>query len=355
MKIPSSFRFPEQLMIRLKTIAKSQNRTLTEYVQTVLETSIESEDFEKKQFYEFMADPEKTISNIYIKLFKITESQVIYLSLSEIKFMVHHCHQAYLSYKGIVSHDYINVIVDITLDFIKASLNHIAFNKNYVYRCLELSDETLIDDIIKLREEINQGIKGSWAEYLTRPLADGVFDYRLYERNIIDSIFTKERLIKLFPLAVRGVMDKCNKPWEVNITNENISSYELSFDISDFTFSIECSGTEVEYKELASIYFLIKGRHFIRPCLYKTLLALIRLVKIDEVKGYSLIRTGSEDVSIYYAPSLNPGEVTIDIDAFRLFFTIDEYREFKKSLLNAIKDEKMALIIYAMKNQQGDI
>ncbi|WP_312754514.1 hypothetical protein, partial [Escherichia coli] len=80
-----------------------------------------------------------------------------------------------------------------------------------------------------------------------------------------------------------------------------------------------------------------------------------RLVKIDEVKGYSLIRTGSEDVSIYYAPSLNPGEVTIDIDAFRLFFTIDEYREFKKSLLNAIKDEKMALIIYAMKNQQGDI
>ncbi|WP_312679478.1 hypothetical protein, partial [Escherichia coli] len=78
MKIPSSFRFPEQLMIRLKTIAKSQNRTLTEYVQTVLETSIESEDFEKKQFYEFMADPEKTISNIYIKLFKITESQVIY-------------------------------------------------------------------------------------------------------------------------------------------------------------------------------------------------------------------------------------------------------------------------------------
>uniref|UniRef100_UPI00289EDE1D hypothetical protein n=1 Tax=Escherichia coli TaxID=562 RepID=UPI00289EDE1D len=125
---------------------------------------------------------------------------------------------------GIVSHDYINVIVDITLDFIKASLNHIAFNKKYVYRCLELSDETLIDDIIKLREEINQGIKGSWAEYLTRPLADGVFDYRLYERNIIDSIFTKERLIKLFPLAVRGVMDKCNKPWEVNITNENISS-----------------------------------------------------------------------------------------------------------------------------------
>ncbi|WP_312828157.1 hypothetical protein, partial [Escherichia coli] len=79
----------------------------------------------------------------------------------------------------------------------------------------------------------------------------------------------------------------------------------------------------MEYKELASIYFLIKGRHFIRPCLYKTLLALIRLVKIDEVKGYSLIRTGSEDVSIYYAPSLNPGEVTIDIDAFRLFFTID--------------------------------
>lgn len=85
MKVPSSFRFPERLMNSLKARAESRNKSLTEHVQTVLEASLDNEDFEKKHYFELMDNPGKSISDIYIKLFSTINTQTTRLSLAELK------------------------------------------------------------------------------------------------------------------------------------------------------------------------------------------------------------------------------------------------------------------------------
>lgn len=355
MKIPSSFRFPEWLMDKLKARAESKNRSLTEHVQTVLEASIENENFEKKQYYEFIADPEKSISNIYEKLFRETDTKASCLSLSEIKFMIHYCHEAYLYYSGIVSNNYINVIVDITLELIKVSLkDNIQFDKYYVYRCLDLSDENFNKDINELRNVINNGVYSSYAEYLSRPLESNAFELHTYQNKIIDSIFTKERLKKIFPLVVRGIIGRDESKWKINITSQNIPSQKVSFSVSDFSFSIDCHGNDIKRNESASVYFLIEGNHFIQPCTFKKMLAVIRLINFDNMGREFLFNDDSDKVSIY-SPQFKSDNAIIDLDSFRIFLSFDEYNDFKVKFLESIQDEKIAMIINAMKNIQGDI
>ncbi|MGP2836383.1 hypothetical protein ACTVKO_24005 [Serratia nevei] len=141
MKVPSSFRFPERLMNSLKARAESRNKSLTEHIQTVLEASRDNEDSEKKYYFELMENPDKSISDIYIKLLSTINIQATRLYLSELKFIIHHCHQAYLFHSHAVSNDHIKVIIDISEDLITVSAReNIIFDKHYFYRCFDLSE-----------------------------------------------------------------------------------------------------------------------------------------------------------------------------------------------------------------------
>lgn len=355
MKVPSSFRFPERLMNSLKARAESRNKSLTEHVQTVLEASLDNEDFEKKHYFELMENPDKSISDIYIKLFSTINTQTTRLSLSELKFIIHHCHQAYLFHSHAVSNDYIKVIIEISLELVTVSVReNITFDKHYVYRCFDLSDENLDETISSMKSVINKCIDGTYAEYLTRPLESGAFNFAQYPKETIDLIFTKARLQKLFPLVTRGIIQKNKDKWRIKELSQNIPSHRVDFCVDDLNFSIVCHGSELRYDDPASVFFVIEGKHFIKPYSLKPLLAIIRLVNRDELDDFSRTYNDSDKVTIW-PPYSTDNNGTIDIDSLRLIYTSELYNEFKEKFLKAIGDEKMSVILNAMKIMHGDI
>lgn len=355
MKVPSSFRFPERLMNSLKARAESRNKSLTEHVQTVLEASLDNEDFEKKHYFELMETPEKSISDIYIKLFSAINTQATRLSLSEIKFMMHYCHQAYLYHSYAVSNDYIRTIIHISLDLVRTSLRHkITFDKHYVYRCFDLSDDNLDETMSAIEETVNKCVDGTYAEYLTRPLESGAFNLALYPKEAINCIFTKERLQGLFPLVTRGIIQTKKNIWMIKELSQNTPSHQVSFNVDDLKFSIICHGNETRHDDPASIFFIIEGKHFIKPYKLKRLLAMMRLINRDKLDDFTTIYNKSDKVSIW-PPSHIAKNATIDIDSFRLLYEPELYNEFKVKLMDAIKDEKMSAIINHMKITYGDI
>ncbi|WP_099108666.1 hypothetical protein [Xenorhabdus sp. KJ12.1] len=355
MKVPSSFRFPERLMNSLKARAESRNKSLTEHVQTVLEASLDNEDCEKKHYFELMEHPDESISDIYVKLFSASNTQATRLSLSELKFMIHYCHHAYLYHRHAVSNDYIKVIIDISLDLVEASLSeNITFNKHYVYRCFDLSDENLDGTIRSIKEVVNKCIDSTYAEYLTRPLESAAFNFSQYRKETIDLIFTKERLQKLFPLVTRGILKNNKEKQRIKEFAQSTPSHRVEFNVDDLNFSIVCYGSELKYDEPASVFFVIEGKHFINPYSLKRLLAIIRLINRDELDNFSTLYNDSDKVSIW-PPNLANKYGTIDIDSFRLLYEPELYNEFKEKLLKAIEDEKMSAILSAMKIMHGDI
>ncbi|WP_431712602.1 hypothetical protein [Serratia marcescens] len=355
MKVPSSFRFPERLMNSLKARAESRNKSLTEHVQTVLEASLDNEDFEKKHYFELIETPEKSISDIYIKLFSAINTQATRLSLSELKFMMHYCHQAYLYHSHAVSNDYIRTIIHISLDLVRISLLHkITFDKHYVYRCFDLSDENLDETMSAIEETVNKCVDGTYAEYLTRPLESGAFNLAQYPKEAIDHIFTKERLQKLFPLVTRGIIGTKKESWRIKELAQNTPSHRVEFNVDDLNFSIVCHGNEIRNDEPASVFFIIEGKNFIKPYKLKRLLAIIRLINRDELEGFSNSYNDSDKVSVW-PPSHMAKYGTIDIDSLRLLYEPELYNEFKVKFMDAIKDEQMSVILDAMKIMHGDI
>ncbi|GAA3592275.1 transcriptional regulator [Gibbsiella greigii] len=355
MKVPSSFRFPERLMNSLRARAESKNKSLTEHVQSVLEASLDNEDFEKKHYYELMENPESGLSNIYIKLFSTIQTQATRLSFSEIKFMLHYCHAAYLSHSHAVNNDYVKIIIDITTELVRASIsNNIPYDEHYVFRCLDLSNNDLDASIKNIKEATNKCIDGAYAEYLMRPLQSGAFNLTQYPKETIDLIFTKERLQKLFPVITRGVSTRNNKSRVIKELSQTLPSHRINFSVSELTFSIVCHGNDFHHNESASVFFLIEGEHFIKPYSVEKVLALLRLITRDELDGFRSSGNESDMVTVWPPNTLSEQGI-IDIDSFRLLYKTDLYSEFKKKFIKTVSDEKTSNIISSMKIMYGDI
>ncbi|MGP2862767.1 hypothetical protein ACTVMW_11700 [Serratia bockelmannii] len=136
--------------------------------------------------------------------------------------------------------------------------------------------------------------------------------------------------------------------------SQNIPSHRVDFCVDDSNFSIVCHGSELRYDDPASVFFVIEGKHFIKPYSLKHLLAIIRLVNREELDDFSRSYNDSDKVTIW-PPHSTDNNGTIDIDSLRLIYTSELYNEFKENFLKTIGDEKMSVILNAMKIMHGDI
>ncbi|HIE9447001.1 TPA: hypothetical protein ACXRZU_000619 [Klebsiella pneumoniae] len=350
MKVPSSFRFPDILMRKLKARAETKNTSLTEHVQKVLEASLEFEDFEEKHRHKLMENPIGGLKGLYEKIFSDINGNEVNLSLSEIIFILHYCYKAYNNNSGVVSLSYASIIATIISDLIKHSeLMDIPYDKVYTCRCLNLSDERLENSLKEMLDSIKLNLDASYMEYISRPLENGAFNFILYNNQFLRTVFSKERLRALFPLMTKGVRSEQNECLSLNM-----HSCRETLSVSGMSFSIVVHGNELSMREHPEIYLVIEGGNFVTPLPAEKLLSILRVIEHELHSDSSFKVTFSELVKIYKSHS-GTNKNIIDIDSFHILFSDEEYSDFVEKLTGLLLKKDISSAIITTRIMLGDI
>ena len=345
MRKPTSFRFNESLINRLRLRAETKKKSLSEYAEEILNSSLNYDDFELNHYHRMIENPEKHASKIYEKL---KDSDNNRISLSELMFIFHYCREAYINHSGFISGCYINIFARMSAELIKYSLeNHIDFDKHYVYRCFDLNDRNLESKIIEIDNNSKKIHTSSYAEYILRPLESGAFDLSKYPNEVINDIFSKEKIREVFPLIIYGLKkSKASQPKEINF---ELNNEKITFEHLEHQFSILCLGNEYERTKQPQLFLSITTKNSNITFSCETLLKLIRELSISE---HETLYTPSCSV---IHPTKDNKIGIINIDNFRLEYYDNDFYAFKVKIKEAIDNEEIAPIIQKMRVMYGDI
>ncbi|MBV4413535.1 hypothetical protein J0B02_11985 [Enterobacteriaceae bacterium YMB-R22] len=356
MKSPISFRFSDNLMDKLKARATTKKTTIADLVRETLESSIDNEDIETKHYHDLITSPVESLVKIHRKLHSNLKSDSYTLNLPEIKFIIHYCYLAYQNNSGIISNEYLIILVLFTTRLIGLSLEtNTEFDKHYVYRCLDVNEGSLDNDLVTLHHELEKKCNSFSSEYILRPLYSDAFNLENYNQDDLKPIFSKERLKILLPLVVKGIIYHIGKGNYIIKEMATIqSSHRECFSVANLDFSIECIGNDHYSDELPYLYFIISGANFTQPIDCKKFIALLRIIKAKETDSLDMYKNESDGVKIYFASRHND-KVHIELGSFRLIFSQSEYQAFVKKLEKSLNTPQLQEQVEAFKLMYGDI
>lgn len=360
MKLPTSFRLPETLLNKLKARSENSKKSISDIVCEALNASFESETSNIKNYNELLLNPINSCIIIYKKLYSYQAFKEVYdIGIPEIKFIINQISNAYRQNADIITADYLCLLMDMTFEFMEYSIsNKISFDEHYVYRCLDIMPTEQKDSLKNLKNEICKNNNGGYGEYLLRPLSSEAFELEKYPQILLKNIFSMTRLRQLFPLVIKGInLDMKTSQELIKKIGVSLASQREGFKIGELAFNIECHGNNhlSHGDQIPSIYLIVCHEHFILPLGIRKLLSILRLIKWFLGKDMSSTHAKSEDVTFFLPVNSNDSSYQIQIDAFRLLFSKEEFYQFINQMNELVHKTPLKETIDQFKVMYGDI
>jgi hypothetical protein len=357
-----NLRFHKKLIEALKVRAGRENTSVNALAERFLDDGLKTVA-PGDGYFQLVADPDATVRQLYRQLILGQTFGTSALSRDELRFMLVHAREAFLSgHNRVATLPALRTLLDITRDLLAWQVEHERpVDSHYLKGIFRLAGENWAEEFDAFRSELRPVVDQMYAEHLLRPLESDCFMLAEVPDAVLAEIFTLPRLKSIFPLILRGLDWSGEKARDlaqelhpfIPAVSETIEAGTLRLEIRiDGQHPGERPGA---WYTTPRLHLLITGQDFVVPYGWEAFSELLGLFSLY-ARHTEALAHGHQGERVMFSP---PGHVTPEgffgIDGLRIFMTAEAFETLVRELSTKCAEGTLAEALTGLRCLHGDL
>lgn len=357
-----TLRFPKKLIERLKNRATSENTSVNALAERLMETSLVG-SAAGEEYLQLITDPDAALAKLYRQLILGQTLGTPGVSRDTLRFILDLAHAAYaLDHSQLVNRSRLQVLLDITGELLFWQLeNGHAVDSHYLKGTFGFRGEDWRAEWESFQSRLTMAVTQQYAEHLLRPLTSDCLDLNIFPDNVLADVFTTPRLQAIFPLCMYA------RQWSFDRRREFMAqvrpivpAVRETFDTGSIKFQIQIQGQELgirtgSWYDTPRLYLLLTGQDFVMPFGWAQFSELLRTLSIWHHTPEVINQSWTGDAVMFFLPTTATPEVTIGLDALRVFLPEEEAKTLARELASRCEEGVLADALTELRCLYGDL
>lgn len=353
-----TLRFPKNLIECLKNRATTENTSVNALAERLMEISLVG-SAAAEEYLQLVTDPDAALAKLYRQLILGQTLGTTEISRDTLRFMLDLAYAAYARGQSqLVNRSRLQILLDITGELLFWQLeNGHAVDSHYLKGTFGIQGDDWRAEWKSFQSHLTTAVTQQYAEHLFRPLASGGLDLNTFPDNVLAGVFTTPRLQAIFPLCMYARQWSFDRRREfMDQVRPIVPAVRETFDTGSVKFQIQIQGQELgirtsSWYDTPRLYLLLIGQDFAMLFGWSQFCELLRTISAPEV----LHQGWTGDAVRLYPPTTTTREVTIELDALRIFLPVEGAEALVQELISRSGEGVLADALTGLRCLYGDL